>query len=178
MALIRICAYEITTFEPVVTETLTCCDPCHTPVGPGTQCNICCYNAKIDLHTTPPTLCFSYDAQFEYAYLDEHHHVKSEAMGEVDQKCGCACTFLDFCDLTGQSACIPLPPGVTLCPCGCGEPKVTCSATCDPQSIKTTPTSVSGEITIFLSVTNLCDPTTVCVETVPCSPDKIRYFME
>ena len=172
MPLIKLCAYEVTSFDPVLAITLTCHDPCFTPVAPGNQCNVCCYDSKLDLSTTPPTLRFSYDAQFEYAYLDKHHREKDEA----DLKCVCSCTFLDFCDITGQSACITLPAGVTLCPCGCGEPKVTCSATCDPGSIETTPTSVSGQVTISLHVTNLCDPTTVCVETVPCSEDRIKYY--
>ncbi len=174
MPLIKICAYEVTSFDPVLPIALTCHDPCHTPVGPGNQCNVCCYDAKLDFKTTPPTLCFSYDAQFEYAYLEKPHHGK----GEADELCVSSCTFLDFCDITGQTACIPLPAGVTLCPCGCGEPTVTCSATCDPKSIVTTPHSVSGHVTISLHVTNLCDPTTVCVETVPCNLGEIRYYVE
>ena len=136
MPLIKICAYEVTSFDPVLPITLTCCDPHFTPVAPG------------------------------------DHYKK----GEAEHKCACSCTFLDFCDITGQSACITLPAGATLCPCGCGEPKVTCSATCDPGSIETTPNSVSGHVTISLHVTNLCDPTTVCVETAPCIDDRIKYY--
>jgi hypothetical protein len=173
MALIKICAYEVTSFDPVLPITLTCHDPRFTPVAPGSQCNVCCYDARLDLKTTPPTLCFSYDAQFEYAYLGERHRGK----GEAEHKYSCSCTFLDFCDVTGQSACITLPAGITLCPCGCGEPEVTCSATCDPGSIATTPDSVSGNITISLQVSNLCDPTTVCVETVQCVGDQVKYFI-
>lgn len=172
MPLIKLCAYEVTSFDPDYSITLTCYDPCHTPVAPGNQCNVCCYDAKLDLSATPPTLCFSYDAQFEYAYLDERHHDQEEA----DAECAYSCTFLDFCDLKGQWACITLPAGITLCPCGCGEPTVNCSATCDPCSIETTPNSVSGNVTIYLQVSNLCDPTTVCIETVPCCDDRIKYY--
>jgi hypothetical protein len=172
MPLIKICAYEVVSFDPVLPITLTCCDPCHTPVGPGNQCNVCCYNTKLDLKTTPPTVCFSYDAQLEYAYLDKHHH--EDAVAQHGR--GCSCTFLDFCDIKGQSACFTLPAGVTLCPCGCGEPKITCSATCDPSNILTTPTCVSGEITISLHVANLCDPTAVCIETAPCDEGRIKYY--
>ncbi len=120
MSLIKICAYEITSFDPVLPITLSCCDPCFTPVGPGNQCNVCCYNAKVDLKTDSAHPAFFHDAQFEYAYLDNHHSGKDE----VDHKCGCSCTFLDFCSIIGESACITLPAGrPTLCPCGCGEPK-------------------------------------------------------
>jgi hypothetical protein len=173
MPLIKICAYEVTSFDPVLPITVTCNDPCFKPVAPGNQCNVCCYDAKLDLSATPPTLCFSYDAQFEYAYLGKRQPEKDEAT----PGCACSCTFLDFCNVTGQSVCITLPAGVTLCPCGCGEPKVTCSATCDPGSIETTHCSVSGQITISLHVSNLCDPTTVCVETESCCDDRIKYYL-
>ncbi len=170
MPLVKICCNEVTTINYTYSGTVTCSDPKHAPVEPGNESNVCCYDVGINLKATPPTLRFSYDAQFEYAYL------KKQSPEEPDCRCGSSCTFLDYCNIMGRSDSAPLPEGITLCPCGCGDPEVTCSATCDPRSIVTTPTSVSGKITISLTVTNLCVPTFVCVETEPCCHDKVKYY--
>jgi hypothetical protein len=177
MPIVKICCNEVTCLSYTFTKTVVCDDPQHTPVGPGCDSNVCCYNAGIDFKTSPPTLCFSYDAQFEYAFKKKvHHSDRSESDQDPDYRFGGnPCTFLDFCNAIGNSARIALPDGVTLCSAGCGDPEVSCSAACDPESITTTPTSVSGNITIQLTVSNLCVPTFVCVETVPCVGE-IKYY--
>lgn len=174
MPLVKICCNEVTAINYTYSGMVTCGDPKYSPVKPGNEGNVCCYDVGIDLKTTPPMLRFSYDAQFEYAYIKKQNSEKDES----DCGCSSSCTFLDYCNITGGSARVSLPDGVTLCPCGCGDPQVTCAATYDPKSITTTPTSVSGNIMISLTVTNLCVPTFVCVETEPCREGKIKYYAE
>ncbi|MBO8127813.1 MAG: hypothetical protein H0Z39_01225 [Peptococcaceae bacterium] len=141
---------EVTTITSTLSETVTCTNPAYTPTGPGDECNIVLYNIGVNLGTTPPTLSFSYDAQFEYQYLHEG-----------------GATFCDFCDVFGRSGSITLPSGVTVC-CGTTVPSVTYSALCNPGSITTTATSVSGPVTVSFTVTNLCSKTIICVDDTTC----------
>lgn len=147
MAPIKICTEQVTVISENYSAGVSCTTPAHTPVvGAGSMCNMVVYNVGIDLNTTPPVLCFSYDTQLEYHYLD--HGV----------------TFSDFCDVFGSSTCVDLPDGINTC-CDLSP---TWSYTASCGSITTTPDSVSGDVSISFTVTNLCIPTIVCVDTTVC----------
>lgn len=149
VAIRQLCVNEITSVTATVSQTVTCTDPAFTPVGAGNECNVALYNVTVDLGATPPTLAFSYDVQFEYQYLTD---------GGV--------TFSDYCTVVELSGAVTLPGGTSVC---CAEtPAVTYSASCNPGSITTTPTSVSGSIDLSFSVSNLCVPTIICVEDTLC----------
>lgn len=148
-SLLKICALEVITINVTAQKEVASSHIAHTPVGPGANCNVCCYNAAFNPNTTPPTLGFSFDAQLEYQYEDQP-----------------GCTFLDFCDIVGNSACLSLPDGLTICPCG--SPLPVCSATCISESITTTPTTVSGIVSFSIAVANLCAPTVICIQTCQC----------
>ncbi len=150
MTVRKLCANEITSVVKSLTERVICATPGYTPVQPGNSCRVALYDVKANLGAVPPTLTFSFDAQIEYQYLNA------------------GATFLDYCLIQGQSGSVDLPPGLTAC---CGQtvpPTVTYAATCNPGSITTTPTSVSAEITLSFTVSDLCAPTVVCVEDVTC----------
>ncbi|HAG07871.1 MAG: hypothetical protein XD69_0037 [Clostridia bacterium 62_21] len=149
MTIRRLCVDEITTVTDTFSQTVTCTNPGFTPIGPGDECNVLVYNTAVNLGTTPPTLSFSFDAQFEYQY---------EHLGA---------TFLDYCNALGNSGSFTLPTGVTLC-CGATVPLVQSSVTCNAAAITTTPTSVSGNVTLSFTVTNLCVQTIICVDDTTC----------
>lgn len=147
MAIRMLCVNEITTVTENFSATAVCVDPAHTPVvGPGTQCSSVFYNVALN----PPVLTFSFDAQFEYQYLNQ------------------GCTFMDFCDVFGMSGTIDIAAdGLTSC-CGVTPSVSFISCTCDPLSITTTPTSVAGVIGTTFTITNLCVPTIICVDDTTC----------
>ncbi|MEA1961702.1 MAG: hypothetical protein U9N81_10630, partial [Bacillota bacterium] len=145
-----ICAEEITSIGLNFSPTLTCTSPAYTPIGAGTQGCVDVYNPAINWASSPPSLCFSYDASFEYEYMNQG-----------------GSTFLNFCEIKDNSTCLDLPSGVTLCACGL-DPTYTVCCTCDPTSITTTPTLVIGELGISFTVTDLCVPTVFCVSTIAC----------
>ncbi|HIE12884.1 MAG TPA: hypothetical protein EYP63_05600 [Desulfotomaculum sp.] len=150
MAIRKLCVNEVTTIASTFAETVTCTDPAHTPVvGAGDECGVAVYNVTANLGATPPTLSFSYDAQFEYQYVQQ------------------GATFQDFCNVVGSSGSVTLPDSLTLC-CGPTVPLVTSSATCDASAITTTATSVSGPVTLSFTVTNLCTQTIICVDDTVC----------
>ncbi|HUW64249.1 MAG TPA: hypothetical protein VMW83_06090 [Spirochaetia bacterium] len=149
MAIRQLCVNEMTSIVEKLSERVTCATPAFSPVGPGEHCTIALYNVTVNMAGVPPTLSFSFDTQFEYEYLNE------------------GTKFRDFCTIVGKSGSLPLPLGLTAC-CGTTEPQVTYSANCDPRSITTTPTTVSGEINLSFTVHNLCAPTVVCVEDAKC----------
>jgi hypothetical protein len=150
MTIRRLCVNEVTTISRTFSQTVTCTDPAHTPVvGAGDECSIALYNVSINLGTTPPTLSFSFDSQFEYQYL--HAGV----------------TFQDYCNVLGSSGSVTLPTGVTLC-CGGTMPTVASSASCNAGAITTTSTSVSGPVTLAFTVTDLCSQTVICVDDTIC----------
>ncbi len=150
MAIRRLCVNEVTTLTSTFSQTVTCTTPAHTPViGAGDECSVALYNVSINLGATPPTLSFSYDAQFEYQYLQS------------------GVTFQDYCTVAGNSGSITLATGVTLC-CGGTMPTVTSSPSCNAGAITTTSTSVSGPVTLSFTVTDLCSQTVICVDDTTC----------
>lgn len=151
MTIIQICAEEVSTQNPVYSATIVCNTPEHTPVGAGDECHISVYGVNLDTTSSPMTLSFSFNCEFEYQFLD--HGV----------------TFSDYCEVNGLSGSITLPSELTLCNCGL-TPTYQYSYSCDATAITTTPTMVQGPVTVAFTVTNLCVPTLVCVDTVPCTP--------
>lgn len=147
MAVIRICAEEVTATAPTFNQDMTCGNPDHPPVGPGTQSNVAVYNMALNLAASPPQICFSYDVELEYQYLNQ------------------GVTFMEFCHMNGNSTCLDLPDGLTLCTCG-----ITPSYTASPSSsvLSATPTSVTGSVQIDFSIDDLCVPTSFCIDTVTC----------
>lgn len=146
MTVRKLCVNEVTSVVKQVTDKVTCEHPCYSPAGPGHSCGVALYNVTANLGNVPPTLSFSYDAQLEYQYLNA------------------GATFLDYCLLQGQNGSLDLPLGLTACSGEAVPPSVTWTATCHPTSITTTPTSVSGEVTLSFTVSELCAPTIICVE--------------
>ncbi|MEJ6949876.1 hypothetical protein [Natronospora cellulosivora (SeqCode)] len=151
MAIRQICVSEVTNLTTDYAETITCTNPGHTPTAAGDDCNIHVYNVGLNLNTTPPTLSFSFDSQFQYKFHDD----------------SCA-TFNDYCNVMGSTGSITLPTGVTLCCDGAISPEIQASASCDAGQITTTETSVSGPVSLAFTITNLCAPTIICVEDTDC----------
>lgn len=149
MAIRVLCVQEVTTVIEDFSDTVTCTNPSFTPTGVGDECNVVVYNVAANLGLVPPTLSFSYDAQFEYVY----EHIGA--------------TFNDFCNALGNSGSITLPTGTTLC-CTATLPSITYSSVCDPGSITTTETMVTGDVTLSFTVSNLCAETIICVDDTPC----------
>ncbi|RPF49893.1 hypothetical protein EDD75_0719 [Thermodesulfitimonas autotrophica] len=149
MAIRKLCVEEITTIGLNWTETLTCTNPAHTPVGPGDECNAHIYGVTVDLSTVPPTLSFTCDAQFEYQYLQD------------------GATFQDYCNILSSQCSTQLPAGVHVC-CGQTLPSVTYSVACSPGSITTTPTYVAGQLSYAFTIDNLCSYTIICVDDTIC----------
>lgn len=147
MAIVRICAEEVTSMTNTFIQDVICTDPEHTPVDTGTQANIAVYNTALNLGVIPPQFCFSYDLELEYAYLNQ------------------GTTFLEFCHSLGNSTCVDLPDGLKLCTCGI-NPSFTTNASI--SVIGTTTNSVTGTMQVDLSITDLCVPTTFCLDTVTC----------
>jgi len=149
MAIRRLCVQEVTTITESFTEEVICTNPDHTPIGAGDECRACLYNVALNLTTTPPTVAYSYDIQWEYLWDNN------------------GTTFQDYCDVMGQSGSFTLPTSATACDCVDGA-TVTGSVTCVPGSITTTSTYVSGEMQFDFTVTNLCSQTIICVDDTTC----------
>lgn len=146
MATRKICVDEVTTMTKSFSESITCTSPAHTPTSPGDEARVHLYNVGLDLEANPPNLSFSFDTQFEYHYD------------------GNGATFSDYCTVTGQSGAVTLPEGISPCCDEAFPPEITSSATCSADSITTTPSSVSGEVSLAFTVTNLCAPTIISIE--------------
>lgn len=151
MAITQICAEQVNTVTSTFASTITCPTPKFIPVGAGDECRMAVYNVALNTGTSPATLAFSFDVEFEYQYLN---------MGV---------TFNDYCVMDGQSGSITLTEGLGLCGCGL-VPTFEYAYSCDAAAITTTPTMVQGPVTIAFTVTNLCAPTVFCVDTVSCTP--------
>lgn len=147
MAIVRICAEEVTSVTTTFVQGLIYNDPEHTPVAAGTQAKLAVYNTALNLAVTPPQFCFSYDWELEYAYLNQ------------------GTTFLEFCHSLGNSACVDLQEGVKLCTCGI-NPSYTATTSISVMDVTTN--SVSGNMAIDISISDLCVPTTFCLDTVTC----------
>lgn len=142
MVVRKICVQEITSITDNFSATVTCTDPRHTPIGIGDDCHTRIYNTFLN----PPTLSFSYDAEFEYLYLQGTD------------------TFHDYCIVTGLSGSLTLPGGPTVC-CAL-TPAATAQISC--TGVTTTSTYVQGQVSFTFTVSNLCSPTIICVLDTPC----------
>ncbi|MCL5289923.1 MAG: hypothetical protein M1489_02645, partial [Firmicutes bacterium] len=127
MAVRKLCVQEITTLNRTETFTVTCTTPAYTPTGLGnpSEANAVLYNVAFTVNPVP-TVSFSYDVQFKYAY---------------SQNGG---TFEEFCDVLGNSSAITFNTGVTTCDCQDAF-SITSSIATDSAAITTTqsPNSVS-----------------------------------
>lgn len=150
MAIVQLCAEQVSTVAQTYAATVTCDNPTYPPVGAGEHCNLVVYNVALNTVTSPMTLSFSFDTQFKYRYLS--HGV----------------TFADYCMVNGQSGAVTLPSGLEICNCGL-TPTYQVAYTCDPSSITTTSTMVRGPVSFAFTVSNLCTPTVFCVDSVECS---------
>lgn len=151
MAIRKLCVDEVTTITKSFSQTVTCTNPDHTPTAPGDECRVHVYNVGLNLGASPPTLAFSFDSQFEYKYHEAN--------------CG---TFHDYCDVMGKSGSVTVPSGATICCDGSISPQIESSVDCNPGSITTTASSVSGSVSMSFTVTNLCTPTVICVDDTTC----------
>ena len=150
MAIVKICAEEVSSVFQTYSATVTCGYPQFTPVDAGNQCNMVVYNVALHTNTSPMTLSFSFDTGLEYFFLN--HGV----------------TFADFCLVSNKSGSVTLPDsGLGLCDCGI-TPTYQVAYTCNPGSIITTPTMVQSPVNLAFTITNLCTPTVFCVSTVAC----------
>lgn len=152
MAVRKICVQEITTLNRTETFTVTCTTPSFTPIGLGSpsEANAVLYNAAFTISPVP-TISFSYDVQFKYAFL---------------QNGG---TFEEFCDVLSNSGALTFNTGVTSCDCQDAF-SITSSIATDPAAITTTqdPNTVSGPVTVSFTLNNLCAQTIICVEDTIC----------
>ncbi|MBM7854295.1 hypothetical protein JOC37_000668 [Desulfohalotomaculum tongense] len=150
MAIRKICVQEITTLNQTDSFTVTCTTPAHTPVDSAhpPECNVALFNVAFT--TNPfPTISFSYCTQLKYAYMEQ------------------GTTFESFCNINNQSRSITFDSDVNLC--GCDEAfTMTYSATCNPNAITTTATSVSGPVTFSFTLNNLCAQTIICIDDTTC----------
>jgi len=149
MARIQICAEQVSTVNPTYSATVTCESPRFTPIGAGDECHMSVYNVSLDAASSPMTLSFSFNSEFEYQYLD--HGV----------------TFNDYCSVNGQSGSITLPTGLTQCCCGL-TPTYVYSYSCNAAAITTTSTMVQGPVSLAFTVSNLCSTTLICINTEEC----------
>lgn len=148
MAIRRICVDEVTSSVVTFSETITCTEPSFTPVtGAGDECHAILDNVQLDFSTSPPTLSFSFGAQFEYAY-------------RLDSS-----TFYDYCNVFNQSGSTNITSGTTNC---CGTPQIEYAINCDPANITTTETTVTGVVDFAFTVSNLCISTIICVDDTTC----------
>jgi len=150
MAVRRICVQEITDVVQTDAFTVTCTTPAHTPIGQASlsECNVALFNVAFTTNPVP-TVAFSYDAQFKYAFLQN------------------GVTFEEFCNVFNQSRCLTFDSGVVDCDCTTAF-TITSSGTCDASAITTTPTSVSGPVTFSFTLNNLCAETIICVDDTVC----------
>ncbi|MEN6328556.1 MAG: hypothetical protein ABFD18_20405 [Syntrophomonas sp.] len=146
----QICAEQVATITTSYAATITCGSLTHTPVGPGSECRMSLYNVNLNTGSSPMTLSFSFNSQFEYQWLD--HGV----------------TFMDFAESNGDSGSVTLDSNLGLCGCGL-TPTYVYSFTCNAAAITTTATMVQGPVSLSFTITNLCTPTLICVDTVPCA---------
>lgn len=150
MAIVKICAEEVSNVTQTYAATVTCSNPLFPPVAAGNQCNMVVYNVALHTSTSPMTLSFSFDTGLEYLFMN--HGV----------------TFADFCIVKDQSGAVTLPDsGLGLCDCGI-TPTYQVAYTCNPGAITTTSTMVQSPINLAFTVSNLCTPTVFCVSTVEC----------
>ena len=150
MAIVQICAEQVSSVSQTYAATVTCGNPQYAPVAAGHECQMAVYNVALNAGVSPMTLSFSFDTSFEYYYRD--HGV----------------TFADFCHVHEQSGSVTLPDsGLSLCDCGI-TPTYQVAFTCNPGSITTTSTMVRGPVNMAFTVSNLCTPTVFCVSTVAC----------
>jgi len=151
MAIVQICAEQVSSVSPTFAATVTCSNPQYTPVAGGNQCQMAVYNVALNTGTSPMTLSFSFDTEFQYFFLN--HGVP----------------FGDYCVVTAQSGAVTLPDsGLSLCNCNL-TPTYSVAYTCNPGSITTTSTMVRGPVNLAFTISNLCTPTLFCVDTVSCS---------
>jgi len=151
MAITQICAEQVNAVEATFSATVTCGSPQFTPIGAGNNCRMAVYNVALNTGTSPATLAFSFDSEFEYQFMNQ------------------GVTFNDYCVVNGESGSVTLTEGLGLCGCGL-TPTFQYSYTCNAAAITTTPTMVQGPVSIAFTVTNLCSPTVFCVDTVSCTP--------
>lgn len=147
---VQICAEQVTSVSQSYAATVTCYNPSETPVGAGNECQMVVYNVALNTGSSPMTLSFSFDVEFQYLFLN--HGV----------------TFEDYCFVPNQSGSVSLPDsGLEICNCGL-TPTYQVSYTCNPGSITTTATLVQGPVNLAFTVSNLCTPTVFCVSPVEC----------
>jgi hypothetical protein len=149
MAIVRICAEEVTDIAGTYSATVTCSDPSKTPVAPGNRCWGAFYSPTFD--SDEMTLAFSFDVNFEYLYADAH---TTGLLG-------------DYCKIEGETGTILLPEELGECDCGLIS-TYSLAFSCDPSSITTSSSWVRGAVNVAYTVTNLCAPTAFCVSTVDC----------
>lgn len=150
MAIVKICAEEVSSVFQTYSATVTCSNPAYTPVGAGDHCNMVVYNVALHTNASPMTLSFSFDTELKYLFLN--HGI----------------TFADYCVVNNQSGSVTLPDsGMSLCDCGI-TPTYQVAYTCNAGSITTTSTMVQTPINLAFTVSNLCTPTVFCVSTVDC----------
>jgi len=148
MAIIQICGEQVTSISETYGATVTCENPTYPPVGAGDECKMVVYNVALDTATSPMTLAFSYDVQFEYLYINQ------------------GTEFADYCTVNNQSGSIVLPSAeLEICNCGL-TPTYEVSYNCNPGAITTTPTMVQGFVNLAFTVSNLCTPTLFSVSTI------------
>jgi len=150
LAIVQLCAEQVSTVSQTYAATVTCGDPAYTPVAAGDHCNMVVYNVALNTGTSPMTLSFSFDTELKYLFLN--HGV----------------TFADYCVVNAQSGAVTLPDS-TLEICNCGlTPTYQVAYTCNAGSITTTSTMVQTPINLAFTVSNLCTPTVFCVDSVAC----------
>jgi len=150
MAIVQICAEQVTSVAQTYAATVTCGNPTYTPVGAGDECKMVVYNVALNTASSPMTLSFSFDVEFEYLFLNQ------------------GVSFGDYCVVPNQSGSVTLPDsGLEICNCGL-TPTYQVAYTCNPGSITTTSTMVQGPVNLAFTVSNLCTPTVFCVSTVAC----------
>ncbi|MDD4592736.1 MAG: hypothetical protein PHG06_20270 [Parabacteroides sp.] len=149
MAIVRICAEEVTDITDTYSATVTCSNPSKTPVAAGDECWGLLYSPTFN--SDDMTLSFSFDINLEYLYED------ANTTGLLP----------DYCKIEGETGIIVLPEELGECDCGLIS-TYSLAFSCDPLSITTSSTYVQGAVNVEYTVTNLCAPTAFCVSTVDC----------
>ena len=146
MAVRRICVNEVTSVPSTFSQLVVCSNPSHTPTGAGDENRVALFNVALNTGVTPPTIAFSYSTNMEYSWTQG------------------GTTFMDYCDVLGQSGSLTLTSGVSTC---CGfTPSVTYTAAL--TGITATSTMVEGMVNFAFTVSNLCSPTVICVDDTTC----------
>jgi len=150
MAIVQICAEQVSSVSQAYAATVTCCHPHYKPVAAGNQCQMVVYNVALHTGTSPMTLSFSFATKFQYLFM--YHGV----------------TYADYCVVKNQSGAITLPDsGLSLCNCNL-TPTYSIAYTCNPGSITTSSNKVRGSVNFAVTISNLCTPTLFCIDTVAC----------